>query len=88
MDDKKDLKNKEDTKITIKNTYEAYILLLVFLIVIFGIPGILIFFLSYPHITFEEIIVSSILLGLMTFGIIYIFIGKRRKNIKKNINKN
>ncbi len=83
MDDKKDLKNKEDTKIPtivldiehMCGTYEAYILLLVFLIVIFGIPGILILFLSYPHITFEEIIVSSILLGLMTFGIIYIFIG-------------
>ncbi len=56
-------------------THEAYIFLLVFLIVIFGIPGILILILNFPHITFEEIIVSSILLGFMAFGIIYTFRG-------------
>ncbi len=53
-------------------TYEANI---GFFIIAFGIPGILILILSFPHITFEEIIVSSILLGFMAFGIIYIFMG-------------
>ncbi len=83
MDDKKDLKNKEDTEIPtivlniehMCGTREAYIFSLVFLVAIFGIPSILILILSFPHITFEEIIVSSILLGFMAFGIIYIFRG-------------
>jgi hypothetical protein len=46
------------------DTNKAYILSLIFLIAIFGIPGILIPFLNYPYIIFEEIIVSSILIDI------------------------
>ena len=49
-------------------TYEVNI---AFFIAIFGIPGILILVLSFPYITFKEIIASSILLGIMALGILY-----------------
>jgi len=50
-------------------TYEANI---GFFIIAFGIPGVLVLILSFPHITFKDIIASSILLGIMTLVIFYI----------------
>jgi hypothetical protein len=50
-------------------TYEAN---LGFFVIAFGIPGILVLILSFPHITLKDIIVSSILLGIMVLGILYI----------------
>ena len=51
-------------------TYEANI---GFFIIAFGIPGVLVLILSFPHITFKDIIASSILLGIMTLVIFYIY---------------
>jgi len=50
-------------------TYEANI---GFFIIAFGIPGVLVLILSFPHITFKDIIASSILLGIITLAIFYI----------------
>ena len=50
-------------------TYEANI---GFFIIAFGIPGVLVLILSFPHITFKDIIASSILLGIMALVIFYI----------------
>ncbi len=49
-------------------TYEANI---GFFIIAFGIPGILILILSFPHITFKDIIASSILIGIALWGIFF-----------------
>jgi len=50
-------------------TYEANI---GFFVITFGIPGILVLVLSFPHITLKDIIAGSILLGIMALGILYI----------------
>mgnify|MGYP001770618334 CR=1 FL=1 len=54
-------------------TYEASLFDIVLLIVTFEAPGISILLHNYPHITFKEIIISGIMLGITTLGIIYIF---------------
>ncbi len=76
MDDKKDLKNKEDTEIPtivldIKRTCGTYEANIGFFIIAFGIPGILILILSFPYITFKDIIASSILIGIALWGIFF-----------------
>jgi len=49
-------------------TYEVNI---AFFIATFGIPGVLILVLSFPNITLKEIIASSILIGIMLWGIFF-----------------
>ena len=49
-------------------TYEANI---GFFVIIFGIPGILVLVLSFPHITPKDIIAGSILISIMLWGIFF-----------------